>query len=97
MSERDVQVLNIFGQSYAIRAPEHEQALLERAAALLQERLAQSEEQYPKARSLELLVLTALNLCVPLSQHEQVTQEWQQRLDATVAQISAQLERSEQA
>lgn len=91
MSDNEVQVLNILGQTYSIRANEHEQQLLERAGLLLQKRLAENELLYPKARSLELMVLTALNLCVPLTQHDEQMLSLQQRLDALIERSSQQL------
>lgn len=91
MSESGVQVLNIFGQDYSIRASLEEQVALERAATLLQEQLKISEQRYPNARTHELLVLTALNLCVPLSQAQDQLAMTQERLNALLERLDVQL------
>ncbi|MCF7202713.1 cell division protein ZapA [Pseudomonas oligotrophica] len=88
----EVQVLKVFGRDYSFRAPASQEATLREAAALLQRHLADSQRQFPNASGDKLLVLTALNLCVPLlQQHEQV-RDAEQRIAASVARISRQLE-----
>ena len=66
MTADGVQVLRVFGREYSFRAPPSQDALLQEAAALLQQHLADSQRQFPNATGDKLLVLTALNLCVPL-------------------------------
>jgi len=80
MSADGVQVLKVFGREYSFRAPPSQDALLQEAAALLQQRLADSQRQ------------TALNLCVPLLQQQEQMQDVEQRIAASVARISQQLE-----
>ncbi|EXF45098.1 Cell division protein ZapA [Pseudomonas sp. BAY1663] len=91
MKDADVRVLKILGRDYSFRATDSQDALLQDAAALLQEHLAQSQRQFPSATSDKLLVLTALNLCVPLLQHGEQLQDVQRRLAASVERISRQL------
>lgn len=87
MSESGVHVLDIFGQQYSIRATAAEEVALRSAAALLQQHLAESEQRYPNARSNELLVFTALNLCVPLAQQQDKDQQLQARLEALIQRL----------
>ncbi|MGE4405991.1 cell division protein ZapA [Pseudomonas sp.] len=91
MKDAEVRVLKILGRDYSFRATHSQDALLQDAAALLQEHLAQSQRQFPSATSDKLLVLTALNLCVPLLQHGEQLQDVQRRLAASVERISRQL------
>ncbi|MEW6311333.1 MAG: cell division protein ZapA [Pseudomonadota bacterium] len=93
MSADGVQVLKVFGREYSFRAPPSQEALLQDAAALLQQHLAESQRQFPNATGDKLLVLTALNLCVPLlKQDEQLLQSVEQRIAASLARINRQLD-----
>jgi cell division protein ZapA len=92
MSEEGVHVLNILGQDYSIRATDSEGAVLAAAEKLLQKQLLESQRHFPKARSNELLVLAALNLCVPLLKQGEQLEAVQQRLAASVERITRQLQ-----
>ena len=58
---------------------------------MLQQHLADSQRQFPNATGDKLLVLTALNLCVPLLQQNEQMQHVEQRIAASVARINQQL------
>ena len=92
MKESGVRVLKILWRDYPVRASASEERALQEAADLLQERLAESRQRFPGASKDELLVLTALNLCVPLIQQGQQLREAEQRLAACIEQISRQLQ-----
>lgn len=92
MKENGVRVLRILGREYPIKASASEERTLQEAADLLQERLAESRQRFPNASKDELLVLTALNLCVPLLQQGQQLRETEERLAACIEQISRQLQ-----
>lgn len=66
-----VQVLKILGREYNLHASPEEEATLQQAASLLQEKISESQQRFPNASNQELLVLTALNLCVPALQQKQ--------------------------
>lgn len=87
----DVRVLNIFGRDYSIRTTAAEQETLARASQLLQVQLQESRERFPRATAEELLVLTALNLCVPVIQQDDRLSGAEQRLIETVKRITQQL------
>lgn len=87
-----VRVLKILGCDYSIRASASDERVLQEAAALLQERLLESRQRFPNASKDELLVLTALNLCVPLLQQGQQLREVERRLAASIEQITRQLQ-----
>lgn len=93
MSDNSVHVLTILGRDYTIKASASEEARLRQAAALLQERLDESHQRFPGAGSHELLVLTALNLCVPLLSHGEQLEAVQGRLAACAERIGEQLRR----
>lgn len=92
MSADRVQVLKVFGREYSFRAPPSQEALLQDAAALLQQHLAESQRQFPNATGDKLLVLTALNLCVPLLKQDEQLQSVEQRIAASLARINRQLD-----
>lgn len=89
-----VRVLKILGRDYSIRASGPEEDDLSEAAGLLQQRLTESKRQFPTASNDELLVLTALNLCVPLIQQNRQLSEAQRRLVASIELITRQLQAS---
>ncbi|MBV2134535.1 cell division protein ZapA [Pseudomonas sp. MAP12] len=92
MKENGVRVLNILGRDYSIKAPASEERVLQQAAALLNERLDDNQQRFPGAGIHELLVLTALNLCVPLLRQDEQLREVQERLAASVERINRQLQ-----
>jgi cell division protein ZapA (FtsZ GTPase activity inhibitor) len=92
MKETGVRVLKILGRDYSIRASASEEAVLQQAAALLQQRVNENQLRFPAAGSQELLVLTALNLCVPLLEQDAQLRAVQERLAASVALIARQLQ-----
>ncbi|MNI97755.1 Cell division protein ZapA [compost metagenome] len=59
---------------------------------MLNERLVENQQRFPGAGIHELLVLTALNLCVPLLKQDEQLRDVQERLAASVALISRQLQ-----
>lgn len=85
-------MLKVFGREYSFRAPPSQEALLQDAAALLQQHLAESQRQFPNATGDKLLVLTALNLCVPLLKQDEQLQRVEQRIAASLARINRQLD-----
>lgn len=89
MSVSIVRVLSILGREYGIRTTAEGDQALQQAAALLETRLEEHRQRFPRAGSHELLVLTALNLCVPLLEQEQRLQTAEQRLQACIARLSA--------
>lgn len=92
MNGDDIRTLNILGRKYSIRASAGEEGdTLQEAADLLHKRLEESRRKFPKASNDELLVLTALNLCVPLIQQGRQLREVEQRLAASIELISRQL------
>ncbi|AHY43534.1 cell division protein ZapA [Stutzerimonas decontaminans] len=92
MTTDGVQVLKVFGREYSFRAPPSQDALLQEATALLQRHLADSQRQFPNATGDKLLVLTALNLCVPLLQQNEQMHDVERRIAASVARITQQLD-----
>lgn len=63
MNREGVRVLHLFGRDYAIKTPAGEEPLLHEAMTLLEDEIAANSSRYPNARSQELLLLSALNLC----------------------------------
>lgn len=92
MKESGVRVLNILGRDYSIKVSTSEEETLQQAASLLRERLDESQQRFPGAGGHELLVLTALNLCVPLLKQGEQLREAEQRLVATAQRIARQLQ-----
>lgn len=88
----DVRVLNILGRNYSIRVPNGEEQTLARAAKLLQERVKESQLRFAQASSQEVLVMAALNLCVPLIQQEQRLEAAEVRLGDALARIRRRLD-----
>jgi len=92
MSAAGIQVLNILGREYSIRAGRRtRRRVLSDAASLLQEHLAASRRQFPDASADKLLVLTALNLCAPLLQQGEQLRAAEQRLNSSLERITSQL------
>jgi cell division protein ZapA (FtsZ GTPase activity inhibitor) len=87
----DVRVLNILGRDYSIRTTAAEQETLARASQLLHAQLKESQQRFPRATAEELLVLTALNLCVPVIQQDERLDVAERRLSETVLRIGKQL------
>lgn len=77
----DVRVLKILGRDYSIRVPPAEQETMTRSAQLLHAQIQENQQRFPRASFEELLVITALNLCVPVIQQDQ-------RLDAAEGRLS---------
>ena len=92
MTEKSVRFLNILGRDYSIKASASEEAVLQEAATLLNERLEENQQRYPGAGIHELLVLTALNLCVPLIRQDEQLRQVQERLAASVERIARQVQ-----
>ena len=87
----DVRVLNILGRDYPIRVTAGEEDTLARAAQLLQKQVQESQQRFPQANSQELLVIAALNLCMPAIQQDQHLDVAQGRLNETLQRIRKQL------
>lgn len=92
MTDNVVRALKILGRDYSIKAGAGEEAVLEQAIALLQARLDENHQRFPLAGSHELLVLSALNLCVPLLEQRQQLEALEARLTATAERIARQLQ-----
>lgn len=92
MTEKTVRFLNLLGRDYSIKASASEEAALLQAAKVLNERLEDSQKRYPGAGIHELLVLTALNLCVPLLRQEEQLRQVQERLADCAERIVLQLQ-----
>lgn len=92
MSDAGVRVLSVLGRDYSIKVSASEDAVLQQAAAMLQERLDENRQRFPKAGNDDLLVLTALNLCVPLLEQGEQLREVERRLAATSVRIARQLQ-----
>lgn len=87
----EIRVLNILGRDYSIRATAGEDDTLARAAQLLQAEVAQSKQRYPRASSQEMLVMTALNLCIPLLEQQQRLEAAEERLGDALQRVRGQL------
>lgn len=90
MTQASVRILNILGREYRIRTADSEYPLLLQASERLQQQLAEHQRLHPAAASHELLVLTALNLCLPLLEQEGLLRTTQERLEACVQRIQQQ-------
>jgi cell division protein ZapA (FtsZ GTPase activity inhibitor) len=92
MSQEGLRVLRLFGSEVAIKTPPGAEHLLLEAMRLLKDEVAANTRRYPGARSQELLLLSALNLCArQLAQREPQTE---QRLQALNQQILTHLQAS---
>ena len=80
----DIQVISLLGQDYSFRIAADEVALFQQAADLLQQKLAETKARHHGSGHTELLVATALSLCVPLVQQTAQMQDAEQRLAALV-------------
>lgn len=87
----DVRVLNILGRDYSIRVPAEEAETLTRASQLLHAQIRESQQRFPCASSEELLVMTALNLCVPVIKQDHHLEAAEARLSDTLLRIRQQL------
>lgn len=83
----DVRVLNILGRDYSIRVPAAEQETLTQATQLLHAQIQESQQRFPRASFEELLVITALNLCVPVIQQDRRIEAAEGRLSDTLQRI----------
>ncbi|SDS63610.1 cell division protein ZapA [Pseudomonas oryzae] len=92
MTEHVVRALKILGRDFSIKASPGEEMVLEQAIALLQKRVDENQQRFPLAGSHELLVLAALNLCVPLLEQEERLRQVEARLSATAERIARQLQ-----
>lgn len=96
MKQAGVQVLSILGREYSFRASSNEEHTLQQAASLLNEHLEANRQHFPSVGHQELLILTALNLCVPLLQKNQqdarITAA-EQRLESIIRTMNQQLEK----
>lgn len=79
-----VRVASFLGQEYSFRISEDEEPLFQQATALLQQKLAESRTRYPASDAQELLLMTALALCVPQAQQAEQLHQTQQRLAALI-------------
>jgi len=80
----NVRVASFLGREYSFRINEDEDPLFQQAILLLQEKLAESRARYPGSDAQELLLMTALALCVPQIQQTEQLRLTQQRLAALV-------------
>lgn len=91
MSDTGIHVLSLLGREYRIRASSAEGARLQQAAGLLRQHLAEHQQQHPQAAVHELLLLTALNLCLPLLEQQELLQRSEERLQNCIQQIQQHL------
>lgn len=87
----DVRVLKILGRDYSIRVTAEEAEILTHASQLLHAQIRESQQRFPRASSEELLVMTALNLCVPTVKQDQRLEAAEERLSDTLLRIRQQL------
>ncbi len=90
----DVRVLNILGRDYSIRVPAAEQDTMTRSAQLLHTHIQENQQRFPRASFEELLVITALNLCVPVIQQDKRLEVAEGRLSDALLRIRQQLSAS---
>ncbi len=88
----DVRELNILGRNYSIRVPAAERETLTQATQLLHAQIQESQHRFPRASFEELLVITALNLCVPMIQQDQRLDIAEGRLSDILLRIRKQLD-----
>lgn len=80
----DIQVISLLGQDYSFRIAADEAVLFQQAADLLLQKLAETRARHQGSGHTELLVATALSLCVPLVRQTAQMQDAEQRLAAMV-------------
>lgn len=85
----DIQVISLLGQDYSFRIAADEAVLFQQAADLLQQKLAETKTRHHGSGHTELLVATALSLCVPLVQQTEQVRNAEQRLAALVERLEA--------
>ncbi|MFW9606476.1 MAG: cell division protein ZapA [Pseudomonas sp.] len=66
-----VHTFTILGREYSFYAPPNEELILKQAANLLHDKIEENKRLFPNACHQELLIVTALNCCVPILQHTQ--------------------------
>ncbi|MEJ6655836.1 MAG: cell division protein ZapA [Pseudomonas sp.] len=86
----DIQIISLLGQDYSFRIAADEAVLFQQAADLLQQKLAETKARHNGSGHTELLVATALSLCVPLVQRTGELQAAEKRLTAMVDVLEAQ-------
>ncbi|AQW70298.1 cell division protein ZapA [Pseudomonas putida] len=86
-----VNVVSILGNDYSLKAPAGQEETLAQAARMLNAVLAETKRQFPTLIGDKLMVLAALNLCSrqieQQREHQQVLEQTQAKVDATVEAI----------
>lgn len=80
----NVRVVSFLGQDYSFRISESEEILFQQATELLQQKLNESRQQRANSDAHQLLVTTALALCVSQIQQTDQLQQAEHRLAALV-------------
>lgn len=80
----NVRVVSILGQDYSFRISESEDALFQQATELLQRKLNESRQQRTGSDAYQLLITTALGLCVAEIQQAEQLQRAEHRLAALI-------------
>ena len=80
----DVRVVSFLGQDYSFRIDVNDEQLFQQATALLQRKLNESRQQRSGSDAYQLLITTALGLCVSEIQQTTQLQQAEQRLTALV-------------
>ncbi|WP_285276097.1 cell division protein ZapA [Halopseudomonas bauzanensis] len=80
----NVRVVSFLGQEYSFRISENEELLFQQATELLELKLNESRQQRAGSDAHQLLMTTALALCVSQIQQTEQLQQAEHRLTALV-------------
>ncbi|AIZ34569.1 cell division protein ZapA [Pseudomonas sp. K1(2024)] len=86
LHSQSINVVNILGTEYSLKAPEGEEQTLSQAAHMLNVALSETKRKFPTLIGDKLLVLAALNLC---SRQIELQREHQRTLEQTQAKVDA--------
>ncbi|HEK1688401.1 TPA: cell division protein ZapA [Pseudomonas putida] len=86
LQAQPINVVNILGTDYSLKAPEGQEETLSQAVRMLNVALAETKRSYPTLIGDKLLVLAALNLC---SKQIELQREHAQTLERTQAKVDA--------
>ncbi|AXA22910.1 MULTISPECIES: cell division protein ZapA [Pseudomonas] len=86
LQAQPINVVNILGTDYSLKAPEGQEETLSQAVRMLNVALAETKRNYPTLIGDKLLVLAALNLC---SKQIELQREHAQTLERTQAKVDA--------
>lgn len=80
----NVRVVSFLGQDYSFRISESEDQLFQQATELLEQKLNEARQRHAGSDAHQLLVTTALALCVSQVQQTEQLQQTEHRLTALV-------------